>query len=107
MSESSHPDAQRYSREELEVVRRAVSKALEERGIKAEEVEVYESSKLNLRVEIYLKSPCGFSMNDLIHAARRVGETTLGAITHADGEEFPLDFEASADKDRLRLKLWF
>jgi len=96
-----------YSREELEVVRRAVSKALEERGIRAEGIEVMESRKFNLRVEIRLSSPCKFSMDDLSHVARRVGETTLGAITHADGEEFPLDFEADMGEDRLRLTLWF
>ena len=96
-----------YSREELEAVRRAVSKALEERGIRAEGIEVMESRKFNLRVEIYLKNPCRLSMDDLSHVARRVGETALGAITHADGEEFPLDFEADMDEDGLRLTIWF
>ena len=67
-----------YSREELEAVRRAVSKALEERGIRAEGIEVMESRKFNLRVEIYLKNPCRLSMDDLSHVARRVGETALG-----------------------------
>ena len=45
-----------YSEEELEIVRSAVSKALEERGIKAEKVEVCKSCRFNLKVEIRLRS---------------------------------------------------
>ena len=96
-----------YSQEELEVVRKAISKALEERGIKAEKVEVMESCRFNLKAEILLRSPAKFSMDDLSHIARRVAERSLGAMTYADGEEFPLDFEADMDDEGLRLTLWF
>ena len=67
-----------YSQEELEVVRKAISKALEERGIKAEKVEVMESCRFNLKAEILLRSPAKFSMDDLSHIARRVAERSLG-----------------------------
>jgi len=36
-----------------------------------------------------------------------VAETGLGAMTYADGEEFPLDFEVDVDDEGLRLTLWF
>ena len=96
-----------YSKEELEVVKKAISKALEEKNIRAEKVEVMESCRFNLKAEILLRSPTKFSMDDLSHVARRVGETGLGAITYADGEEFPLDLEADMDDEGLRLTLWF
>jgi len=38
-----------YTEEELEIVRKAISRALEEKGIKAEKVEVMESCRFNLR----------------------------------------------------------
>ena len=46
-------------------------------------------------------------MSDLSHVARRVAEMGLGAMTYADGEEFPLDFEADMVEEGLRLSLWF
>jgi len=46
-------------------------------------------------------------MDCLSHITRRVSETGLGAMTYADGEEFPLDFEADMDDEGLRLTLWF
>jgi len=96
-----------YAQEELEVVRKTISRALEERGIKADKVEVMESYRFILKAEILLRSPTKFSMDDLSRIARRVVETGLGAMTYADGEEFPLDFEADMDEEGLRLTLWF
>jgi len=78
-----------YSEEELEVVRKIVLRALEERGIRAERIEVVESRRFNLEAEIRLKRPVKLSMDDLSHIARRVAETGLGAIIYADGEELP------------------
>jgi len=61
-----------------------------------------ESCRFNLKAEIFLKRPTKFSMDDLSHVARRVVETGLGAMTYADGEEFPLDFEADMDAEELK-----
>jgi len=94
-----------YSKEELDLVRKAVSKALEERNINFDKVEVMESCRFNLKTEILLRSPTKFSMDDLSYITRRVAETGLGAMTYADGEEFSLDFEADMDEERLRLTL--
>jgi len=96
-----------YTQEELDVVRKAVSKALEEKGTKAEKVEVMESCRFNLKAEILIRGSTKFSMDDLSHVTRRVAETGLGAMTYADGEEFPLDFEVDMDDEGLRLTLWF
>ena len=96
-----------YTQEELDLVRKAISKALEERNIKAEKVEVMESCRFNLKAEILIRSSAKFSMDDLSHVTRRVAETGLGAMTYADGEEFPLDFEVDISDEGLRLTLWF
>ena len=96
-----------YSEEELDLVKKKISKALEERGIKAEKIEVMESCRFNLKAEILIRGSTKFSMDDLSHIARRVAETGFGAMTYADGEEFPLDFEADMDDEGLRLTLWF
>ena len=96
-----------YTREELKVVRKIVSRALEGRGIRAERVEVVESCRFNLKAEIRLKRPVKLSMDDLSHIARRVAEAGLAAMTHADGEEFLMDFEADMDDEGLRITLWF
>jgi len=66
-----------------------------------------ESCRFNLKAEILLRKPAKFSMGDLSHIARRVAETSLGAMTYVDGEEFPLDFEADMDDEGLRFNLWF
>jgi len=66
-----------------------------------------ESCRFNLKAEILLRSPTKFSMDDLSHVARKVVETGLGAMTYADGEEFPLDFEVDMNDEGLRLTLWF
>jgi len=96
-----------YSEEELDLVRERVLKALEERGIKADKIEVVESCRFNLKAEILMRGSTKFSMDDLSHIARKVAETGLGAMTYADGEEFPLDFEVDVDDEGLRLTLWF
>ena len=96
-----------YTEEELEIVRKAISKALEEKGIKADKVEVMESCRFNLKAEILIRTSTKFSMDDLSHIARRVAERGFGAMTHADGEEFPLDFEVDVDDEGLRLTLRF
>jgi len=96
-----------YTQEELDLVRKAVSRALEERGIKADKIEVMESCRFNLKAEILIRGSTKFSMDDLSHVTRRVAETGLGAMTYADGEEFPLDFEVDMDDEGLRLTLWF
>jgi len=96
-----------YTQEELEIVRKAISRALEERNIKAEKVEVMESCRFNLKAEILIRGSTKFSMDDLSHVTRRVAETGFGAMTYADGEEFPLDFEVDMDDEGLRLTLWF
>ena len=96
-----------YTQEELEIVRKAISKALEEKGIKADKVEVMESCRFNLKAEILIRTSTKFSMNDLSDITRKVVETGFGAMTYADGEEFPLDFEVNVDDEGLRLTLWF
>ena len=83
-----------YAREELKVVRKIVSRALEERGIRAGRVEVMECCRFNLEAEIVLRGPTRSSMDDLSHIARRVAGTGLATMTRADGEEFLMDFEA-------------
>ena len=89
------------------MVRSAISKALEERNIKADKVEVVESCRFNFKAEIILiRGSTKFSMDDLSHVTRRVAETGLGAMKYADGEEFSLDFEVDMDEG-LRLTLWF
>ena len=94
-----------YSQEELNLVRSVISKALEERNIKAEKIEVMESCRFNLKAEILIRGSTKFSMDDLSHITRRVAETGLGAMTYADGEEFPLDFEVDMNDEGLRLTL--
>ena len=91
-----------YAKEELKVVRKIVSKALEERGIRAGRVEVMECCRFNLKAEIVLRGPTR-SSNDLSHIARRVAETGLGAMIYVDGEELPLDFKIDMDEQGLRL----
>jgi len=54
-----------------------VSKALEERGIRAEKLEACESCRFNLKVEMRLGNPCRFSSDYLSHITRRVAETGL------------------------------
>jgi len=44
-----------YTQEELEIVRKAISRALEERNIKAEKIEVMESCRFNLKAEILIR----------------------------------------------------
>ena len=46
-------------------------------------------------------------MDDLSHVTRRVAETGFEAMTYADGEEFPLDFEVDISEEGVRLTLWF
>ena len=94
-----------YTQEELDLVRKAVLRALEERNINFEKVEVMESCRFNLKAEILIRGSTKFSMDDLSHITRRVAETGLGAMTYADGEEFPLDFEVDMNDEGLRLTL--
>ena len=96
-----------YSKEELDLVKKTISKALEETNIKAEKIEVMESCRFNLKAEILIRGSTKFSMDDLSHITRKVAETGLGAMTYADGEEFPLDFEVDVDDEGVRLTLWF
>ena len=88
-------------------MKKAISRALEEKGIKADKVEVMESCRFNLKAEILIRSSTKFSMDDLSDITRKVAETGFGAMTYADGEEFPLDFEVNVDDEGLRLTLWF
>jgi len=96
-----------YSEEELNLIRSVISKALEERNINFDKVEVMESCRFNLKAEILIRSSTKFSMDDLSDITRKVVETGFGAMTYADGEEFPLDFEVNVDDEGLRLTLWF
>jgi len=96
-----------YTQEELDLIRSVISKALEERGIKADKIEVMESCRFNLKAEILIRGSTKFSMDDLSHITRKVAETGFGAMTYADGEEFPLDFEVDVDDEGVRLTLWF
>ena len=96
-----------YSQEEFNLVRSVISKALEERNIKAEKIEVMESCRFNLKAKILIRGSTKFPMDDLSHVTRRVAETGLGAMTYADGEEFPLDFEVDISDEGVRLTLWF
>ena len=96
-----------YTQEELEVVKKAISKALEEKNIKADKVEVMEGCRFNLKAEILIRGSTKFSMDDLSHITRKVAETGFGAMTYADGEEFPLDFGVDISEEGVRLTLWF
>ena len=54
-----------YTEEELEIVRKAISRGLSERNISFEKVEVMESCRFNLKAEILIRGSTKFSMDDL------------------------------------------
>ncbi|HDI73573.1 MAG TPA: hypothetical protein ENF57_01015 [Candidatus Korarchaeota archaeon] len=64
--------AYEYTQEELEVVRKAISRGLSVRNIKAEKVEVMESCRFNLKAEILIRGSTEFSMDDLSYITRKV-----------------------------------
>jgi len=108
MSKPMYFEERGYSDEELERVKRAVEEALRKRRLSYEKIEVHESGRLNLRIEIFgLSGMWGISMDGLIEIANRVEEMRLGSVYHISGKPFPLDFEVTMDERGLRLTLWF
>ena len=57
------------------MVRKAISRRIKGAEHKLRKVEVIESCRFNLKVEILIRSSTKFSMDDLSHVARRVAET--------------------------------
>ena len=97
-----------YSDEELERVKRAVEEALRKRRLSYDRIEVHESGRLNLRIDIFgLSGMWGVSMDGLIEIANRVEEMKLGSVYRIGDKPFPLDFEVTMDEKGLRLTLWF
>ena len=97
-----------YSEEELERVKRAVEEVLRKRRLSFDRVEVHESGRLNLRIDVFgLSGMWGISMDCLMEIAERVEETRLGSVYRIAGKPFPLDFEVTMDERGLRLTLWF
>ena len=108
MSKPTYFEDRGYSDEELERVKRAVEEALRKRRLSFERIEVYESERLNLRIDVFgLSGMWGVSMDGLIEVAKRVEETGLGSVYRISGKPFPLDFEVTGDEKGLRLTLWF
>ena len=97
-----------YLDEEFERVKRAVAEALRKRRLSYDRIEVHESGRLNLRIDVFgLSGMWGVSMDGLIEVAKRVEETGLGSVYRIAGKPFPLDFEVTGDEKGLRLTLWF
>jgi len=97
-----------YLDEEFERVKRAVAEALRKRRLSYDRIEVHESGRLNLRIDIFgLSGVWGISMDGLIEIANRVEEMKLGSVYRIAGKPFPLDFEVTMDERGLRLTLWF
>ena len=108
MSKPIYFEDRGYSDEELEMVKRAVEEALRKRRLSYEKIEVHESGRLNLRIEIFgLSGMWGVSMDGLIEIANRVEEMKLGSVYRIADKPFPLDFEVTMDERGLRLTLWF
>ena len=108
MSKSIYFEDRGYSGEELERVKRAVAEVLRKRRLSYEGIEVHESGRLNLRIDVFgLSGMWGISMDGLIEIAERVEETGLGSVYRIAGKPFPLDFEVTMDERGLRLTLWF
>ena len=108
MSKPIYFEDRGYSDEELERVKRAVEEALKERRLSYERIEVHESGRLNLRIDVFgLSGMWGVSMDGLIEIANRVEEMRLGSVYRIGGKPFPLDFEVTMDERGLRLTLWF
>jgi len=81
---------------------------LRKRRLSYEGIEVHESGRLNLRIDVFgLSGIWGISMDCLIEIAERVEETRLGSVYRIAGKPFPLDFEVTMDERGLRLTLWF
>ena len=97
-----------YSDEELERVKRAVEEALRKRRLSFDKIEVHESGRLNLRIDVFgLSGMWGISMDGLIEMAKRVEEMKLGSVYRKADKPFPLDFEVTGDERGLRLTIWF
>ena len=108
MSKPMYFEERGYSDEELERVKRAVEEALRKRRLSYERIEVHESGRLNLRIDVFgLSGMWGVSMDGLIEIANRVEEMKLGSVYRIAGKPFPLDFEVTMDERGLRLTLWF
>ena len=108
MSKPMYFEDRGYSDEELERVKRAVEEALRKRRLSYEKIEVHESGRLNLRIDVFgLSGMWGVSMDGLIEIANRVEEMRLGSVYRIGGKPFPLDFEVTMDERGLRLTLWF
>ena len=107
-SKSIYFEDRGYSEEELEMVKRAVEEALRKRRLSFDRIEVHESGRLNLRIDVFgLSGMWGVSMDGLIEIAKRVEETGLGSVYRIGDEPFPLDFEVTMDERSLRLTIWF
>ena len=108
MSKPMYFEDRGYSDEELERVKRAVAEVLRKRRLSFDRIEVHESGRLNLRIDVFgLSGMWGISMDGLIEIAKRVEEMGLGSVYHISGKPFPLDFEVTMDERGLRLTLWF
>ena len=92
MSKPMYFEDRGYSDEELEMVKRAVEEALRKRRLSYDRIEVYESGRLNLRIDVFgLSGMWGVSMDGLIEIANRVEEMRLGSVYRIGGKPFPLD----------------
>ena len=108
MSKPMYFEDRGYSDEELERVKRAVEEVLRKRRLSYDEIEVHESGRLNLRIDVFgLSGMWGVSMDGLIEIANRVEEMRLGSVYRIGGKPFPLDFEVTMDERGLRLTIWF
>ena len=104
MSKPMYFEDHGYSDEEFERVKRAVEEALRKRRLSFDGIEVRESGRLNLRIDVFrLSGMWGIS----IEIAKRVEEMKLGSVYRIADKPFPLDFEVTGDKTGLRLTLWF
>jgi len=108
MSKPIYFEDRGYSDEELEMVKRAVEEVLRKRRLSYDRIEVHESGRLNLRIDVFgLSGMWGVSMDGLIEIAKRVEEMRLGSVYRIGGKPFPLDFEVTMDEKGLRLTIWF
>jgi len=81
---------------------------LRKRGLSFDGIEVRESGRLNLRIDVFgLSGMWGISMDGLIEIANRVEEMRLGSVYRIADKPFPLDFEVTMDERSLRLTIWF
>ena len=85
-----------------------IIEALRKRRLSFDGIEVRESGRLNLRIDVFrLSGMWGISMDELIEIAKRVEEMKLGSVYRIADKPFPLDFEVIGDEKGLRFTLWF